>query len=93
LLAAWAEATAMEPGLAGPAHDGLIAVSRAMPGYLARWPEERRDEARLRIGLLLAQLECFFSRWAGLPTLAVPAGTAAEVLTDIWYPVLRNPDR
>ena len=59
---------------------------------VTRWPEHRRDEARLRIELLVAQLERFFTRWAMQGTIEVSAQQAATVLTDVWFPALRAPD-
>jgi hypothetical protein len=62
-----------------------------MTHYLARWPEDKRDEARLRVELLVTQLERFFTRWAMLGTIDVAGDRAAEVLTDIWFPALTAP--
>ncbi len=57
-----------------------------MPSYLARWGSAREREARVRIELLVTQLERFFTRWAVQGTIEIPRDQAAEVLTDIWYP-------
>ncbi|MFD6161245.1 TetR/AcrR family transcriptional regulator [Nocardia sp. NPDC060256] len=91
LLPAWDEATALEPEFREIARNGIIALPNAMTSYLARWPAERADEARLRVELLVAQLERFFTRWAVQGTINVSAERAAEVLTDIWFPALRAP--
>lgn len=91
MLRAWDEAVALEPEFRGAARDGILTVTSAMTKYLARWPEERYDEARLRVELLLAQLERFFTRWALQGTIDVSRERAAEVLTDIWYPALSDP--
>ncbi|WP_018179034.1 TetR/AcrR family transcriptional regulator [Jongsikchunia kroppenstedtii] len=92
MLAAWNQATALEPEFTATAREGLHALPEAMPRYLARWPEDQREEARLRIELLVAQLERFFARWALYGTIEVPRETAVEVLTDIWFPALAAPD-
>ncbi|MGK8523749.1 TetR/AcrR family transcriptional regulator [Nocardia asteroides] len=91
LLPAWDEATALEPQFREIARDGILALPNAMTAYLAGWPADRRDEARLRVELLVAQLERFFTRWAMQGTIDVSAEQAVEVLTDIWFPALRAP--
>ncbi len=91
LLPAWDEATALEPEFREVAREGIMTLADGMPAYLSRWPRERRDEARLRIELLVAQLERFFTRWAMQGTIDVTADQAAEVLTDIWFPALQAP--
>ncbi|MGW0044172.1 TetR/AcrR family transcriptional regulator [Rhodococcus sp. NPDC003348] len=88
ILPAWDEAIALEPDLREIARDAYRALPDAMPSYLSRWPEPLRDEARLRIELLVAQLERFFTRWAVHGTLDIPRDDAAAVLTDIWFPAL-----
>ncbi|MBF6327103.1 TetR/AcrR family transcriptional regulator [Nocardia transvalensis] len=92
LLPAWDEATAIEPEFREVARAGIMALPDTMTSYLSRWPAERRDEARLRIELLVAQLERFFTRWAMQGTIDVTADQAAEVLTDIWFPALQTPE-
>ncbi|MFD8247613.1 TetR/AcrR family transcriptional regulator [Nocardia sp. NPDC059691] len=91
LLPAWDEATALEPEFREIARDGILALPNAMTAYLAAWPADRRDEARLRVELLVAQLERFFTRWAMQGTIDVSVEQAVEVLTDIWFPALRAP--
>ncbi|MEV4126244.1 TetR/AcrR family transcriptional regulator [Nocardia sp. NPDC049707] len=93
LLPAWDEATAIEPEFREVVRLGILALPNVMTAYIARWPENRRDEARLRVELLVAQLERFFTRWAMQGTIDVSADQAAEVLTDIWFPALQAPDR
>ncbi|MBF6297081.1 TetR/AcrR family transcriptional regulator [Nocardia amamiensis] len=91
LLPAWDEATALEPEFREIARNGILALPNAMTAYLAAWPDDRKEEARLRVELLVAQLERFFTRWAMQGTIEVSAEQAAEVLTDIWFPALRAP--
>lgn len=64
----------------------------AMPRYLRRWGPDRADEARLRIELLVSQLERFFTRWAVQGTIRASGDEAADVLCDIWFPALLPPD-
>lgn len=91
MLPAWDEATALEPEFRAVAREGIMTLADSMPAFLARWPADRRDEARLRIELLVAQLERFFTRWALQGTIDVTAEKAATVLTDVWFPALRAP--
>ncbi|AQA21547.1 bacterial regulatory, tetR family protein [Rhodococcus sp. MTM3W5.2] len=91
MLPAWDEATALEPDFRAVARDGILALPNSMTSFLMRWPEDRRDEARLRVELLVTQLERFFTRWAMLGTIDVSVEEAADVLTDIWFPALTAP--
>ncbi len=47
-----------------------------MPSYLARWGSAREREARVRIELLVTQLERFFTRWAVQGTIEIPRDQA-----------------
>jgi len=91
ILPAWDEALVLEPDFREPARDAIAALPNAMPSYLARWGAEREREARVRIELLVTQLERFFTRWAVQGTIEIPREQAAEVLTDIWFPALTPP--
>ncbi|WP_233608116.1 TetR/AcrR family transcriptional regulator [Nocardia stercoris] len=91
LLPAWDEAAVLEPEFRAVAREGIAAMATGMTGYLSRWPADRREEAALRVELLVAQLERFFTRWALHGTIDVSAERAAEVLADIWFPALRIP--
>lgn len=91
LLPAWDEATTVEPEFREIAREGMMGLPNLMTSYLSRWPAERHDEARLRVELLVAQLERFFTRWAMQGTIDVSAEEAANVLTDIWFPALQTP--
>ncbi|WP_405485382.1 TetR/AcrR family transcriptional regulator [Nocardia sp. NBC_00511] len=93
LLPAWDEATALEPEFREVAREGILALPNVMTSYLSRWPDDRQEEARLRIELLVAQLERFFTRWAMQGTIDVSAAEAANVLTDIWFPALQTPGK
>ncbi|PTR30379.1 TetR family transcriptional regulator [Rhodococcus sp. OK519] len=91
ILPAWDEALVLEPDFREPARDAISALPDAMPSYLTRWGTAREQEARLRIELLVTQLERFFTRWAVQGTIEIPREQAAEVLTDIWFPALSPP--
>lgn len=91
LLPAWDEASVLEPEFRRIARSAIGELPAAMPAYLAAWGPEREDQARLRIELLVSQLERFFTRWAVQSSIQTPDDLAAEVLTDIWYPALLPP--
>lgn len=91
ILPAWDEAVVLEPEFREPARDAIATLPDVMPSYLARWGAEREQEARVRIELLVTQLERFFTRWAVQGTIEIPREQAAEVLTDIWFPALTPP--
>lgn len=93
LLPAWDEATVLEPEFRAIARAGILALPESMPIYLSSWPAEELDEARLRVELLVTQLERFFTRWRMLETIDVTTERAAEVLTGIWFPALSAPHR
>ncbi|MDQ0380522.1 TetR/AcrR family transcriptional regulator [Amycolatopsis thermophila] len=92
ILPAWDEAVALEPEFKAIAKRAVDELPAAMPRYLARWGARRRDEAHLRIELLVSQLERFFTRWAVQGTIDSSADAAAEVLADIWFPALLPPE-
>lgn len=91
ILPVWDEAVALEPSFRPIAAEAIAELPAAMPRYLERWGEARRDEARLRVGLLVTQLERFFTRWAVQGTLDTADTDPAVTLTDIWYPALLPP--
>ncbi|RDI35799.1 TetR family transcriptional regulator [Rhodococcus sp. AG1013] len=91
ILPAWDEALVLEPEFREAARDAISALPDAMPSYLARWGDDRKQEARLRIELLVTQLERFFTRWAVQGTIEVPRDQAAEILTDVWFPAMTPP--
>lgn len=91
LLPAWDEASVLEPQFRDIARSAIGELPAAMPAYLAAWGPGREAEARLRIELLVSQLERFFTRWAIQSSIQTPDELAAEVLTDIWFPALLPP--
>ena len=91
MFRAWDEATVLEPTFRDVARKGIAALPDSMTHYLARWPEEDRDEARLRIELLVTQLERFFVRWITFDTIEGSNELVVEVLTDVWFPALMKP--
>ncbi|MDI2027065.1 helix-turn-helix domain-containing protein [Saccharopolyspora sp. TS4A08] len=92
ILPVWDEAVALEPSFRPIATEAVAELPAAMPRYLERWGEARSEEARLRVGLLVTQLERFFTRWAVQGTLDTGDTDPAVTLTDIWYPALLPPE-
>jgi AcrR family transcriptional regulator len=71
-------------------HQSLLLALNSMPQYLARWPKERRDEAELRLVLLIAQLEQVFvvsSLWGAWDA---NSDGLSKALADIWDAFLRK---
>ncbi|SFS72750.1 TetR/AcrR family transcriptional regulator [Saccharopolyspora flava] len=93
ILPVWDEAVALEPSFRPIATEAVAELPAAMPRYLERWGQDRDDEARLRVGLLVTQLERFFTRWAVQGTLDTGETDPAVTLTDIWYPALLPPEQ
>lgn len=93
LFQAWDEATTLEPEFRSIAREGIATLPDSMTQYLSRWPDDRREEARLRVELLATQLERFFTRWVTFGTIDGSAELAVRVLTDVWYPALTVPAR
>ena len=92
ILPAWDEALALEPDFKDVAKQAIYDLPMAMPSYLKRWGADRQAEARLRIELLVSQLERFFTRWAVQGTIEFSGDAAATVLGDIWFAALQPPE-
>lgn len=91
MFRAWDEATVLEPSFREVSRQGIAALPDSMTSYLSRWPEGDRDEARLRIELLITQLERFFVRWVAFDTIDGSSELVVDVLTDVWFPALSHP--
>lgn len=89
-LPVWDEAASLEPEFRKLSRITSDQLADAMPKFLATWPADRRAEARLRVILLVSQLERFFTRWIVQGAIETTPDEAARVLTDIWYPALRE---
>jgi AcrR family transcriptional regulator len=82
-LTIYRQASGIEPQLAAlqPAYLGRCAD--AMSGFLERWGEERREEARLRLSLLIIQLTDFATNWV-LGYWKTDRQVVLDVLLDLW---------
>lgn len=85
------EARSLEPDLVdlSPSHT-LHRCTEAMPGYLRRWQGVEREQARLRLELLILQLSDFAMLWVD-GHWPVKRETALDVLLDLWAHGLRTP--
>lgn len=89
-LAIWRQATAMEPDLARVQAEGMSAIVQVMPGFLRRFGPDRRDEARLRVSLLVTQLTDFAIDWTS-GHWDFRRDTLLDVLLDFWIAGMRAP--
>jgi AcrR family transcriptional regulator len=77
------QATGLEPELAARMPEFLGRCADAMSGYLARWGEEHREEARLRLSLLIIQLTEFVTDWV-IGYWRTDRQVVLDVLLDLW---------
>jgi AcrR family transcriptional regulator len=66
----------------------LDRCAEAMPRYLGRWHGPEREQARLRLELLILQLSHFSRHWVN-GHWPVKRGIALDVLLDLWHHGLR----
>lgn len=84
----WQEISVSEPEFhISPA----ISVAEAMPRYLAQWPEELREMARLRIILLIQLLTRAFLLSRVRNALPADNETLVGVIAELWTAGLRQP--
>jgi AcrR family transcriptional regulator len=85
LTSIWEQAAAVEPEREEQRKELLRSFPNCMPRYLARWPEDRRDEAELRILLMSLQLARFFVYSPPRELVDADRAFIADVLTNVWY--------
>jgi AcrR family transcriptional regulator len=84
----WQEISVSEPEFhISPA----ISVAEGMPRYLAQWPEELREIARLRIVLLIQLLTRAFLLSRVRHALPAEDEILVDVIADLWAAGLRQP--
>jgi AcrR family transcriptional regulator len=82
------EARAADPELERMTPELLGRCADAMPRYLSRWSGPERDQARLRLELLIMQITRFCGLWiAG--HWPVDRDSAMAVMLDVWAHSLR----
>jgi AcrR family transcriptional regulator len=82
-LTIYRQASGIEPQLAALQPESLGRCADAMSGFLERWGEERREEARLRLSLLIIQLTDFATNWV-LGYWKTDRQVVLDVLLDLW---------
>lgn len=85
------EANAVEPELAAQTAHWLDDCTDAMPRYLQRWEGAEREQARLRLQLLIVQLSRFAVLWVH-GHWKVDRATVLAVLLELWAQGLRIDD-
>ena len=93
LMPVWEQAAATEPEQETQRRAFIASLPDSMPHYLARWPKQRQEEARLRIILLNLQLDRFFVHTPVRDMEAADLAFVPDVLTNIWYEPLQAPSR
>jgi len=91
ILPAMREAAVIDPTLAAQQYEGLRRLTDELTGYFAKVRGTKRPEARLRIELLILQLDQFCMKWIVQKTVDVDRELALDVLTDLWCAALQIP--
>jgi AcrR family transcriptional regulator len=89
LISVWEQAAAVEPAQQAESHQRIEGFPDCMPSYLARWPKDRQEEARLRVVLLNLQIGGYFNHSPPGEMDAAARALAADALTTIWYRALQ----
>jgi len=94
ILPALHEAAVVDQEIATKQYTNLRRLSDELTGYFAaaRGPK-KRAEARLRIMLLISQLDDFCMKWVVQKTIEADRAMVLEVLTELWGGTLGVPDR
>ena len=82
-LIVYRQAAELEPQLAALQPEYLGRCADAMAGFLERWGADRREEARLRLSLLIIQLTDFATSWV-LGYWTTDRQVVLDVLLDLW---------
>lgn len=83
------EATAIDPGLAELSTPALLdRCAEAMPNYLGRWTGPEREQAQLRLEMLILQISMFCRLWVE-GRWPVKRDVVLDVLLDLWTHGLR----
>jgi AcrR family transcriptional regulator len=93
ILPALHEAAAADPELAAQQYQGLRKLTDELTGYFSRAHGAKRREARLRIELLISQLDDFCMKWIVQKAREADREMVLDVLTEIWGSTLGVPER
>jgi AcrR family transcriptional regulator len=91
ILPAMHEAWVIDPTLAAQQYEGLRRLTDELTDYFAQVRGVKRRAARLRIELLILQLDQFCMHWIVQKTVDVDRELALDVLTDLWCAALQIP--
>ena len=91
ILPALHEAWVIDPVLATQQYEGLQRLIDELGSYFAKVRGAKRREARLRIELLILQLDQFCMKWIVQKTVDVDRALVLDVLTDLWGTTLQIP--
>jgi AcrR family transcriptional regulator len=91
ILPALHEASVIDPALAAQQYQGLQRLTDELTGYFAKARGAKRREARLRIELLILQLDQFCMKWIVQETVDVDREMALDVLSELWGAALQIP--
>lgn len=91
ILPAMHEASVIDSTFAAQQYAGLRRLTDELTGYFAKVRGARRREARLRIELLILQLDQFCMQWIVQQIVDVDRDLALNVLTDLWSSTLQVP--
>ena len=93
ILPAFHEAFAVDRELAARQYTSLRKLIDELAGYFATARGARkRAEARLRVELLISQLDDFCMKWIVQKTLQADREMVLDVLTEVWGGTLRVPE-
>ncbi len=90
-LVVYRQAILIEPDLAKKQIELLRECVEVMPNYLARWGEERKEEAKLRLNMLTFQISDVVMRFIR-NEIKVERELLVEVMLEYWRVGLRDPN-
>jgi AcrR family transcriptional regulator len=91
ILPALHEASVIDPALAAQQYRGLRRLTDELIGYFAKVRGAKRGEARLRIELLILQLDQFCMQWIVQKAVDADREMVLDVLSDLWCATLQLP--
>jgi AcrR family transcriptional regulator len=91
ILPALHEASVIDSALAAQQYEGLRRLTDELIGYFAKVRGAKRREARLRIELLILQLDQFCMQWIVQKAVDADREMVLDVLSDLWCAALGLP--
>ena len=90
-LPALHEASVIDPALAAQQYEGLRRLTDELIGYFAKVRGAKLSEARLRIELLILQLDQFCMQWIVQKAVDADREMVLDVLSGLWCATLKLP--